>query len=78
MTKRVAIYARCSTADQQTTENQILELRRVAEQHRRHVVHVFDDDDGVSGITLGRSACVLSKDRRGARAGEKPDAPCDL
>jgi DNA invertase Pin-like site-specific DNA recombinase len=48
MTKRIAIYARCSTADQQTTENQIRELRTVAEQHGWDVAHVFDDN-GVSG-----------------------------
>jgi DNA invertase Pin-like site-specific DNA recombinase len=40
MIKRVAIYARCSTADQQTTENQIRELRTVAYQHGWRVVHV--------------------------------------
>jgi DNA invertase Pin-like site-specific DNA recombinase len=33
MTRRVALYARCSTADRQTTENQIRDLRAVAEQH---------------------------------------------
>ena len=31
MTKRVALYARCSTADRQTTENQIRDLRAVEE-----------------------------------------------
>jgi DNA invertase Pin-like site-specific DNA recombinase len=43
MTKRVALYARCSTADRQTTENQIRDLRAVAEQHG------WIDDDGTSG-----------------------------
>src|SRR5262249_40443205 len=48
MTKRIAIYARCSTADDQTTENQISELRAAAERHGWIVVAVFDDQ-GVSG-----------------------------
>jgi DNA invertase Pin-like site-specific DNA recombinase len=48
MTKRVAIYARVSTADDQTTENQIRELRDVAAQHGWEVVSVFDDN-GISG-----------------------------
>jgi DNA invertase Pin-like site-specific DNA recombinase len=48
MTKRIAIYARCSTADDQTTENQIRELRAAAERHGWIVVAVFDDR-GVSG-----------------------------
>ena len=48
MTKRIAIYARCSTADDQTTENQISELRAAAERHGWTVVAVFDDQ-GVSG-----------------------------
>jgi DNA invertase Pin-like site-specific DNA recombinase len=48
MTKRIAIYARCSTADDQTTENQISELRVAAERHGWVVAAVFDDH-GVSG-----------------------------
>jgi DNA invertase Pin-like site-specific DNA recombinase len=48
MTKRVGIYARCSTADQQTTDNQLRELRAVAEQHGWCVVGVFEDK-GISG-----------------------------
>jgi hypothetical protein len=47
MTKRIAIYARCST-DEQATENQIHELRGVAERHGWTVAAVFDDN-GVSG-----------------------------
>jgi DNA invertase Pin-like site-specific DNA recombinase len=47
MTKRVAIYLRVST-DQQTTENQRLELARVAEQ-RGWIVTAVYTDDGVSG-----------------------------
>jgi DNA invertase Pin-like site-specific DNA recombinase len=46
--KRIAIYARCSTADDQTTGNQIHELRAAAERHGWAVVAVFDDQ-GVSG-----------------------------
>jgi len=48
MIKRIAIYARCSTADDQTTGNQINELRAAAERHGWVVVAVFDDH-GVSG-----------------------------
>jgi DNA invertase Pin-like site-specific DNA recombinase len=48
MTKRISIYARCSTADDQTTENQISELRAAAERHGWAVAAVFDDQ-GVSG-----------------------------
>jgi DNA invertase Pin-like site-specific DNA recombinase len=48
MTKRIALYARCSTADDQTTENQISELRAAAERHGWIVVAVFEDQ-GVSG-----------------------------
>ena len=46
-TKRVALYARVST-DQQTTENQLMQLRAVAERHGWTVVAEFVDD-GVSG-----------------------------
>jgi DNA invertase Pin-like site-specific DNA recombinase len=46
--KRVAIYARTSTADDQTTENQIRELMDVARRHGWTVARVFDDN-GVSG-----------------------------
>ena len=48
LTKRIAIYARTSTADDQSTENQIRELRVVAERHGWNVAAVFDDL-GVSG-----------------------------
>ena len=44
---RVALYLRVST-DQQTTENQRLELERVAEQRGWRVTAVYTDD-GVSG-----------------------------
>jgi DNA invertase Pin-like site-specific DNA recombinase len=45
--KRVAIYARVST-DGQTTDNQLLELRKVAANHGYNVVAEYIDD-GVSG-----------------------------
>ncbi len=48
MAKRVGIYARVSTRNGQTTENQLLELRAVAERNGWEVVEVFTDD-GVSG-----------------------------
>src|ERR1700760_2409514 len=50
MSKRIAIYARVSTADDQTTENQIRELRAVADRHGWIVAGVCDDR-GVSGGT---------------------------
>jgi DNA invertase Pin-like site-specific DNA recombinase len=46
-TKRVAVYARVST-DAQTTENQLLQLRAVAERHGWAIVAEFVDH-GVSG-----------------------------
>lgn len=51
--KRAAIYLRVSTASQ-TTENQLRELRKVAEQRGWHVVDVYEDR-GISG-TKGRDA----------------------
>jgi len=45
--KRVAIYTRVYT-DNQTTENQLLALRQIAERRGWNVVHVYDDN-GVSG-----------------------------
>jgi DNA invertase Pin-like site-specific DNA recombinase len=45
--KRAAIYTRVST-DNQTTENQLLALRQIAERRGWNVVHVYDDN-GVSG-----------------------------
>jgi DNA invertase Pin-like site-specific DNA recombinase len=49
MTTRIALYVRCST-DEQTTANQIAELRAVAARHGWQVAAVFDDA-GVSGAT---------------------------
>jgi DNA invertase Pin-like site-specific DNA recombinase len=48
MTKRIAIYARTSTADDQTTENQIRELQDVAQRHGWVIMKVYDDN-GISG-----------------------------
>ncbi len=48
MAKRAGIYARVSTRNGQTTENQLLELRAVAERSGWEVVAVYTDD-GVSG-----------------------------
>jgi DNA invertase Pin-like site-specific DNA recombinase len=45
--KRVALYARVST-DGQTVENQLRDLREVAERHGWHVVSEFTDR-GISG-----------------------------
>ena len=51
--KRVALYARVST-DSQTTENQLLQLRAVAERHGWVVVAEYVDN-GVSGAKGRRS-----------------------
>src|SRR5215471_16066022 len=48
MTKRIAIYARTSTTDDQTTENQIRELQDVAQRHGWVIINIFDDN-GISG-----------------------------
>ena len=48
MGKRVGIYVRVSTTNGQTTENQLRELRKVAERARWDVVRVFEDA-GISG-----------------------------
>ena len=48
--KRIAIYARTSTADDQTTENQIRELQAVADRHGWNVVALFDDHRVSGGI----------------------------
>jgi DNA invertase Pin-like site-specific DNA recombinase len=46
--RRAAIYARVSTANGQTTENQVLALQRVAERHGWIVVEIFEDN-AISG-----------------------------
>ncbi len=48
MAKRVGIYARVSTRNGQTTENQLRELKEVSKRHGWDVVAVYTDD-GVSG-----------------------------
>jgi len=45
--KRVAIYARVST-DKQTTENQILALKEIAERSGYNIVQIYEDK-GISG-----------------------------
>ena len=52
--KRVVIYARVSTAEQ-TTENQLQELRTVADRHGWEVIEEFVDN-GVSGAKASRPA----------------------
>src|ERR1700733_2732430 len=47
MPTHVALYVRCST-EEQTTENQVRELRAVAERHGWIIADVFDDA-GISG-----------------------------
>ena len=48
MAKRVGIYARVSTRNGQTTENQLRELKAVSKRHGWEVAKVYTDD-GVSG-----------------------------
>ena len=50
---KVAIYARVSTAKDQSCERQILELRRVAENHNWSVVDEYIDE-GISGTKKSR------------------------
>ena len=52
MNKRVAIYARVST-DKQSCENQLKELRSIAERMQYIVVDEFIDE-GISGVTSSR------------------------
>lgn len=54
MNKRVAIYARVST-DKQTCENQLIELRVVAERMGYIIVQEFIDE-GISGTKANRPA----------------------
>ena len=51
MPKRVALYVRIST-DGQTVQNQLGELRQVADRHGWQIVHTYADE-GISG-TKGR------------------------
>ncbi len=54
MNKRVALYARVST-DKQTCENQLNELRSIAERMQFIIVDEFIDE-GISGATSSRPA----------------------
>lgn len=54
MNKRVAIYARVST-DKQTCENQLIELRAVAERMGYTIAQEFIDE-GISGTKANRPA----------------------
>jgi DNA invertase Pin-like site-specific DNA recombinase len=45
---RAALYLRVSTANGQTTDNQLLELEAVAERNRWQVVEIYEDA-GISG-----------------------------
>ena len=54
MNKRVALYARVST-DKQTCENQLKELRSIAERMQYIIVDEFIDE-GISGATSSRPA----------------------
>ena len=52
--KRVALYARVSTTDQ-TTDNQLLDLRRYADERGWHVINEYVDQ-GISGTKDNRPA----------------------
>ena len=54
MNKRVALYARVST-DKQTCENQLKELRSIADRMQYIIVDEFIDE-GISGATSSRPA----------------------
>jgi DNA invertase Pin-like site-specific DNA recombinase len=58
--KRVAIYARVSTADGQACDNQIRELQAVAVRHGWTVIGIFDDN-GISGATPRESRPAMRK-----------------
>ena len=66
MSKRAALYARVSTFDQ-TTTNQLLDLRQMAEQRGFQIVEEYVDH-GISGATARRPA--LDKMMTDARRGE--------
>jgi len=63
MTKRVAFYVRVST-DGQTTENQRLELEKVAVQRGWKIVEIYDDNSvsGAKGREYRRQFDALLKD----------------
>lgn len=48
MARTAAIYARVSTANGQTVENQLRELRKAAKRHGWRITHTFTDE-GISG-----------------------------
>ena len=66
MSKRAALYARVSTFDQ-TTANQLLDLRQMAEQRGYQIAEEYVDH-GISGATARRPA--LDKMMADARRGE--------
>ena len=51
--KKVVIYCRTSTTDNQTTENQVRHLTDIANKSGWSLIHIFDDT-GISG-TKGRN-----------------------
>ncbi|MBU3709661.1 MAG: recombinase family protein [Burkholderiaceae bacterium] len=50
MTKRIALYARCSTTTQHT-ENQLIELRNLCERLGYTIVQEYTDS-GISGAKV--------------------------
>ena len=73
LTKRVAIYARVSTADKnQTVENQLRDLLAVAGRQDWEVVATFTDEGCCCSFSHG--ALVESVGQWVARAGQALDA----
>lgn len=66
--KRAALYLRVST-DGQTTENQRLELERVAEQRGWEIVGTYRDH-GISGAKFGKDRPELERLRKDAARGK--------
>ena len=60
MEKRAAIYVRVST-DKQTIENQLRELRQIAERRGWEVVHEYHDA-GISGAKRSGSPAWARRD----------------
>jgi DNA invertase Pin-like site-specific DNA recombinase len=68
LNKRAAIYVRVST-DKQTIENQLRELRQIAERRGWEVVHEYNDA-GISGAKSREARAWTRRDAQG-----RPTAP---
>lgn len=63
MSQKVAIYARCST-NKQTVDNQILELKAVANQRGYQITQIYQDEgiSGSKGISQRPALDAMMKD----------------